>query len=189
MADRSNEFDDNPGTPATPGNVNPPPYPEQPGPNQPLRSPDFDDRATVPILQPPLLNAGEVRIEEDNLFRTISFLGENNCAQSYKFLRSTSKSQLYLASISIPDSNALCQSNNQFLTAEVSPDMDSIRISPSSSPYMFIIMRGLTTNQWILESQDRTEIIDLSAFLGNKNIEPPIVTGKQIGRASCRERV
>lgn len=43
LADRTNEFDDDSTPPATPGNVTPPPFPEQPGPNQPLRSPDFND--------------------------------------------------------------------------------------------------------------------------------------------------
>jgi hypothetical protein len=54
VADRSNEFDDNSGTPATPGNTTPPFFPEQPGPNQPLRSPDFDD-AQSNVYQSPLV--------------------------------------------------------------------------------------------------------------------------------------
>ncbi|WP_448573194.1 hypothetical protein [Trichothermofontia sp.] len=46
IAQRSSEFDDVPVTPAPSNTVTPPPYPSDPGPNFPVRRPDFDDNNT-----------------------------------------------------------------------------------------------------------------------------------------------
>ena len=47
LAQRSREFDDDYTDPAPANNQTAPPYPYEPGPNQPLRRPDFDDSATA----------------------------------------------------------------------------------------------------------------------------------------------
>jgi|GEM_PF-3982589 len=58
VAQRSSEFDDVPMTPAPSNTVTPPPYPVNPGPNFPVRRPDFDDvvnRAATDAAQEMLL--------------------------------------------------------------------------------------------------------------------------------------
>ncbi len=60
MAQRSSEFDDVPITPAPSNIVTPPPYPVNPGPNFPVRRPDFDEFESRPEPN---------RVESRNNFR------------------------------------------------------------------------------------------------------------------------
>lgn len=89
VAQRSSEFDDVPMTPAPSNTVTPPPYPVNPGPNFPVRRPDFDESTSSLVgrwlyniyISPSQISptySTLIEIEQDNDEYVIQ-LCESNC--------------------------------------------------------------------------------------------------------------
>ena len=169
LAQRSREFDDDFVDPAPANNQTAPPYPYEPGPNQPLRRPDFDDSEDSNNLSPQSLGFQSTDLKN----ATVYFLDQGNCVNIYELALSSDNS-IYAKSVmrGIPSANGICTDESALITATFENDLNSL-ILKSSNNSPSVRINNLRSQSWEIlftdESGERKrEIISLPNQISNK---------------------
>jgi hypothetical protein len=147
------EFDDAPSAPSG-SNPQAPPFPQDPGPNQPVR-PDFDNPGSGGSTSTLENQVGFQDAGSGNAI--LRFLDEGNCINDYYLTRAID-GYPYAQSVSkaVPI-DGRCTENSVLLTAKVTSDLDEIVfISSNNSPPLKI--QGLNSNSWKITYTDQSSV-------------------------------